>query len=84
MSLSLLIASLWVLAATIVALLPMRRQYAPGVTLLILAPPVIGFLGYQHGWLLAFGGVLALVSMFRRPLRFGIARLRGQNPEAPK
>lgn len=84
MSPSLLIASLWVLAATVVALLPMRRQYGPGVTLLILAPLVIGFLGYQHGWLLAAGGVLALVSMFRRPLRHGIARLRGQNPEVPK
>lgn len=84
MSQSLLIASLWVLAATIVALLPMRRQYAPGLTLLILAPLVIGFIGYQHGWLPALGGVLALVSMFRRPLRHGIARLRGQTPEVPK
>ncbi|SLN44376.1 hypothetical protein ROG8370_01899 [Roseovarius gaetbuli] len=84
MSPSLLIASLWVLAASIVALLPMRRQYIPGVTLLILAPAVIGFIGYQHGWLVALGGVLALGSMFRRPLRYGIARLRGQNPEVPK
>ncbi|SFN69907.1 Protein of unknown function [Roseovarius lutimaris] len=84
MSQSLLIASLWVLAGTIVALLPMRLQYGPGLTLLILAPPVIGFIGYQHGWLVAFGGVLALVSMFRRPLRHGIAKLRGQKPEAPK
>ncbi|WP_294606780.1 DUF2484 family protein [uncultured Roseovarius sp.] len=84
MSLSLLIASLWVLAATIVALLPMRWQYVPGLTLLILAPLVIGFAGYQHGWLVALGGVFALVSMFRRPLRFAIARLRGQNPEVPK
>ena len=84
MSPSLLIASLWVFAATLVALLPMRWQYGPGLTLLILAPPVIGFIGYQHGWLPALGGVLALVSMFRGPLRHAIARLRGQNPELPK
>ncbi|MDT8327384.1 MAG: DUF2484 family protein [Roseovarius sp.] len=84
MSASLLIASLWALAATIVALLPMRRQYLPGVTLLIVAPLVIGFMGYQHGWLLALGGVVALGSMFRRPLRQWLTRLRGQTSEVFK
>ncbi|MEM6594640.1 MAG: DUF2484 family protein [Pseudomonadota bacterium] len=33
MSLSLTMAALWAIAATILALLPMRLQYVPGVTL---------------------------------------------------
>ncbi len=45
MSVSLTIAALWALAATCVALLPMRFQYVPGVALLIAAPFVIGFVG---------------------------------------
>ena len=37
MTSSLIAACLWVLAATVTALLPMRHQYAPGVSLLLLA-----------------------------------------------
>ncbi|MGL6208902.1 MAG: DUF2484 family protein [Paracoccaceae bacterium] len=70
MSLPLILGALWVLAATITALLPMRRQYIPGVTLLILAPPLIVWIGWQHGlvWLLL--ALFALLSMFRRPLLY--------------
>lgn len=78
------IASLWVLAATVVALLPMRLQYVPGVALLLAAPVLIVWLGWLYGW---WAGALALagfVSMFRNPLRYMLARLRGQRPEIPK
>jgi len=81
---SVVISALWVIAATITALLPMRRQYVPGLTLLLLAPVLILWLGYDFGWgwsVLAFG---AFASMFRNPLKYIVARLRGHRPELPK
>ncbi|MGB5837644.1 MAG: DUF2484 family protein, partial [Albidovulum sp.] len=41
MSWAALLVCLWVLAATLVAFLPMRRQFAPGLALLIVAPAII-------------------------------------------
>jgi hypothetical protein len=83
LSYSLLLGCLWVVAATVVAMLPMRRQYAPGVTLLIAAPVLIGFIGWQHGWIFAALGMAAFVSMFRNPLRYFWRRARGEQPELP-
>lgn len=73
MPLSLILACFWVLAAAIVALLPMRLQYAPGLTLLVLAVPLAVFVGIEVGrvWILAV--VFAVLSMYRRPL-FALAR----------
>ena len=70
MDYSMILAALWVICATIVAFLPMRMQFPPGVTLLICAPVLIVWLGYDHGWfwsVFAFGG---FVSMFRNPIRY--------------
>jgi formate/nitrite transporter FocA (FNT family) len=78
MTISLTLACIWVVAAAIVAFLPMRLQYAPGLTLLLLAVPLLVFIGFQHSFwvvLLAVGG---LVSMFRRPLWFLGRRLLGR------
>jgi hypothetical protein len=84
MSPSLLLASLWVVAATVTALLPMRRQYVPGVTLLVLAPFLLGYIGWQHGFWIAALGLAAFVSMFRNPLRYLWRRARGEKPEIPR
>ena len=81
---SIIIAALWVIAATITAFLPMRRQYIPGITLLIAAPVIIIWLGYDYGWLLAIAATAGFISMFRNPLRYFYARARGQNPQVPK
>ena len=81
MSLSLLFACFWVLASTIVALLPMRLQYAPGLTLLLAAPVLLGWIAYDHGWWISGAGALAFVSMFRHPLRYLIRRAAGARPE---
>ena len=70
MSLSLILASLWAIAATITALLPFRMQFPPGILLLIMAPFLIGFIGFQHGVIFAALGFAAFVSMFRNPLIF--------------
>ncbi|MDJ0823005.1 MAG: DUF2484 family protein [Paracoccaceae bacterium] len=84
MSWALICGALWVLASAIVAMLPMRRQYVPGVALLLSAPPLILWIGLQHGWLWTAFGVFAFLSMFRNPLRYFWKRARGQNPEVPK
>ncbi len=70
MSLSLILACLWVLASALVAALPMRRQYVPGVALLIAAPVLIGVIFYEQGALLGFAALFGFVSMFRRPLLY--------------
>lgn len=70
MDYSVIIAALWVICATIVALLPMRLQFPPGIVLLICAPVLIVWLGYAHGWLISALAFAGFVSMFRNPIRF--------------
>lgn len=76
MPLSLILACIWVLAAAIVALLPMRLQYAPGLTLLILAIPLGVFVGVQVGWVWVAAVMFAVLSMYRRPLMALVRHLR--------
>lgn len=84
MSLPMNLGCVWVFASAIVALLPMRLQYAPGITLLVLAPVLLGWIGWVHrGWMLAFG-VFAFLSMFRNPLLYFWRRARGERPEIPR
>ena len=84
MTLSALIGCLWVIAATATAMLPMRHQYLPGVSLLIAAPFLIVWIGYDFGWLFGVLGLLAFGSMFRNPLIYFYRRARGEKPEIPK
>lgn len=74
---ALVLGALWVVAATITAMLPMRRQYAPGITLLLCAPLLIGWIGWQHGMIWVALGLFAVLSMFRRPLMYFYRRARG-------
>ncbi|MEO9823943.1 MAG: DUF2484 family protein [Paracoccaceae bacterium] len=84
MSLSLIAASLWVLIATMVAMLPMRLQYPLGILLLICVPFGLVWIAYDHGWIIDLVGLLAFVSMFRNPLVYFWRRAKGQVPEVPK
>lgn len=74
----------WVFASAATAMLPMRRQYIPGVTLLVAAPILIVMIGLQVGWIPAALAVAAFVSMFRNPLRYLLARAKGEHPEIPR
>ena len=68
MSGSLIVGALWVIAAALTALLPMRRQMVPGLVLILAAPVLLVWIGREHGfWWLAFG-LFAFLSMFRKPL----------------
>ncbi|WP_299042728.1 DUF2484 family protein [uncultured Tateyamaria sp.] len=73
----------WVFAATIVAMLPMRQQYFPGIALLIAAPLLILWVGISVAWWAGLLALAAFVSMFRNPLRYLWAKARGQNPQLP-
>ncbi|MGR3714786.1 MAG: DUF2484 family protein [Shimia sp.] len=85
MSLSLVFACFWVLAGTGVAMLPMRQQYVPGVSLLLAAPVLIGVIWYEHGIWFSIAALLGFLSMFRRPLRhFGRKALGLPTEEGPK
>jgi hypothetical protein len=74
---------LWVFASAICAMLPIRHQYIPAVILLIAAPILIITIGVQISPWVAIAAVVAFLSMFRNPLRFIWAKLRGQNPHLP-
>jgi len=84
MSTSLILACIWVLSAAGVSLLPIRRQYAPGILLLALAPILTIYLAMQHDPWIILVSVAVLISMFRRPLMALIRHLRrrrgGQRP----
>lgn len=81
---ALLTGCFWVIAATITACLPMRLQYVPGIALLIAAPLLLIWIGISTGPVWALAGFAAFLSMFRNPLRYFWARLRGRKPEMPE
>ena len=75
---------LWVVASAITAMLPMRYQYPPGITLLILAPVLIVWLGIEHGWIVALLALAAFASMFRHPLRYFYRKAMGLPVQRPE
>lgn len=77
MSLALTLVCLWVVASALVAMLPMRFHWRFGLPLLIASVPLIGFIGYTHGWIWALVVLAAVVSMFRNPLRYFAKRALG-------
>lgn len=83
MSTSLILGSLWVVASAIVAMLPMRAQMLPGLTLLILAPVLLVWIAWVHGWIWLAIGLFAFLSMFRNPLRYFLRRALGRPAPLP-
>lgn len=81
MSLSLTLAILWVFASTIVAFLPMERQYRPGLLLLVAAPLLIVALGRDFGWIAGMAAMAGFVSMYRNPLKYLWAKVMGTQRE---
>jgi hypothetical protein len=78
MSLALTLACVWVLASAIVAMLPYRMQFPPGIALLVLSVPLLVFVGISHGWIWVAVVLAAVISMFRNPLRYFWKRARGK------
>jgi hypothetical protein len=74
----------WVFASALVAMLPMRWQYVPGVALLLAAPVLIFLISQALGAWMAIAALAAFVSMYRNPLRYFWKRLTGQEVEIPR
>ena len=74
----------WVFASALVAMLPMRLQYVPGVMLLLAAPVLVWMIAQAVGVWAAAAGLLAFMSMYRNPLRYFWKRLTGQEVEIPR
>lgn len=74
MSLTLALACAWVVAATVVAFLPMRLQVPLGLVLLVAAAVLIVRLALETNVWLVLAAVAAVVSMFRKPLRYFMKR----------
>lgn len=83
MPISLVAACLWVLLGAVTAAFPIRYQMVPGSILLLTAVPLLVWIGVENGWHWSAIGLLAFLSMFRRPLFYLIARARGEKPELP-
>ena len=82
MDYSVIFAALWVICATVVALLPMRLQFPPGLALLIAAPCLLAWIAVDHGAWIFLAGLFAFVSMFRRPLIYLFYRAFRKGAEA--
>lgn len=80
---SLILACLWALAATATAFLPYRRQFPPGIVLLVLAPVLVVWIGHDYGVWVALLGLAAFASMFRRPLVHLARHLAGRRGQRP-
>ena len=75
---------LWILLAAITAMLPMKRQMLPGLALLVVAPFLLAWIGWVHGWEWLVAGIVAFVSMFRNPLIYLARRALGRPAPLPK
>jgi hypothetical protein len=80
----LILGALWVIAAAITAMLPMRAQMVPGLALLAAAPVLLVWIGWVHGWVWLALGLFAFVSMFRNPLRYFARRALGRPAPLPR
>lgn len=83
MTLLALACILWALAATATAMLPMRRQMLPGLTLLVAAPCLLGWIALAFSPWAALLALAGFLSMFRRPLLYLSRRALGLPVERP-
>ncbi|WP_181366412.1 DUF2484 family protein [Albidovulum aquaemixtae] len=69
-------ACLWVVAATVVAFLPLRYQMPLGFILLASALALVAWLAVETNPWVALAAIAAVVSMFRKPLLYGIKKAK--------
>jgi hypothetical protein len=78
-TLSLGLASLWVVVATVIALLPSRRNHWPqAFALIAVGIPLLGYVTYENGPLVGLLAFFAGASILRWPLRHLVAWLRAK------
>ena len=74
----LILAFLWVVAASIVAFLPMRAQMILGLPLVAAAVALVLWLSVSLSPWVGIAAFAAFVSMFRKPLTYFAKRLIGR------
>jgi Protein of unknown function (DUF2484) len=84
MSASLVAACLWLIAATSLAVLPVRRQMVPGIALGVAGLGLIVWIGVENGWGWSLALLLAAASLGRNGIRALVAHLRGEKFEVPE
>jgi len=83
LNLSLIVTIFWIIAISLVGMLPMRFHWRLGLPMLCLFPVVLIWLGWSMGLWWAVGLLAGGVSIYRYPARhYGrklLARLRGHS-----
>jgi hypothetical protein len=71
MTLSLILACVWIVAANLMAMLPSKRSHWPQAYVLIaVGIPLLGFITYENGPWWGLAALFAGASILRWPLRF--------------
>ncbi|MEM0948510.1 MAG: DUF2484 family protein [Pseudomonadota bacterium] len=71
MSLSVTLACLWVVVASVIAMFPSKRHHWPAAYVLItIGLPILGFVVYEHGIWIGLVASLAGISILRWPVRY--------------
>lgn len=70
MTLSLILACLWVLAAFAAAIMPEKRHWLGAYALILTGIPLVGFVTYQSGPLWGMIALAAGASILRWPLAY--------------
>lgn len=86
MTVSLILAALWALAANVIAMLPSRDyHWRAAYALIAVGIPILGLVTWQNGPWIGLAVLLAGMSVLRWPViyltRWVRARLPGQAPE---
>ncbi|MDE3123045.1 MAG: DUF2484 family protein [Paracoccaceae bacterium] len=85
MTSSLILASLWAVAASLVALGPHRWHWPAAYALIAVGIPVLGYVTLQNGPVIGFMVLAGGVSILRWPMRFlGRWMVRQVRGPAPK
>lgn len=83
MTISLVLACLWAVAASVIAMLPTRIHWPAAYALISVGIPILGYVTYQNGPILGLIVLAAGVSVLRWPVLFLFRWLRGQVAEQP-
>lgn len=78
MTTSLVLACLWAVVASVIAMLPTRIHWPAAYALIAVGIPILGYVTYQNGPILGFIVLAAGVSVLRWPVLFLFRWLRGQ------
>lgn len=68
MTLSLILACLWVVVAAVIAVLPQRTHWPGAVVLILTGIPLVGYVTWENGPLLGLIALAAGASVLRWPL----------------